>query len=140
MAHWIDGASEVPEKAKSYFHRYFDLRSAWERCDNGIYLIYLARQYGAAWEIAGVASLGVQQLRNALDAHGRSVQVKNPDDPLVRAYRDVISDVEIATGKAEGHVTMRPPGPASTSYDGYRADALKVIADAIRARMSPPDP
>ncbi|HVY46313.1 MAG TPA: hypothetical protein VHB21_10565 [Minicystis sp.] len=145
MAHWIDKA-EIPETAKAHFRRYHDIRSAWERCPNGVYLIWLVNHFGGAAEradAARIASVAVRQLRNALDAHFASMKTADRSDALTLAYRDVIGEVASATGSGEGPTSSRrgPPSAASgnAGYDGYRSDALTVIADAIRNGMHPPE-
>jgi hypothetical protein len=141
MAHWVDRATEIPDTARTHFHRYHDIRIAWEKCPNGLYLMWLALSFGAAdrAELAHVAGVGISRLRNALDAHFRSIKTADRNDPLTLAYRDVIAEV---TAVAEGKppASRQNPGGVTTSYEGYRADALLVIAEALRASMHPPEP
>jgi len=144
MAHWIDRAVEMPESARVHFHRYHDIRTAWEKCPNGIYLMWMALHFSPndRQEIVHVASVGVSRLRSALDAHFRSLKTADRSDPLTLAYRDVIAEVTaVAEGKVD-RTSRRPPPPpgAGLSYEGYRADAALVIADALRGAMHPPEP
>jgi hypothetical protein len=141
MAHWVDRATDIPENARAHFHRYHDIRTAWDKCPNGLYLIWLALGFGVAdrAEIAHVAGVGISRLRNALDAHFRSLKTADRNDPLTLAYRDVIAEVTAVTVEGKPPASRQNPGGVGTSYEGYRADAALVIADALRASMHPPE-
>lgn len=141
MAHWIDRAKPIPDVAKTHFHRYQKIRAAWERCNNGAYLVYLAKAFGTDVDRThlGIAvSEATSMLRNALDAHYRSKKTRDPEDPLARAYRDVISDIELALADTTGFRPSRPNN-FSTSYESYRDDALRAVADLLRARLDAPE-
>jgi hypothetical protein len=141
--HWIDSAVEMPESARTHFHRYQDIRTAWEKCPNGIYLMWLAMHFNPAerQEVLHIASVGVSRLRSALDAHFRSLKTADRSDPLTRAYRDVIAEVSAVTEGTVDRTSRRPPAPqgVAASYESYRADAVLVIADALRDAMHPPE-
>lgn len=130
----------MPDVAKSHFHRYQNVRAAWERCNNGTYLVWLAKACGTDVDrthLAITASEATSLLRNALDAHYRSKKTRDADDPLVRAYRDVIDDIDHALG--DGATRPARARMYSTAYEAYREDALRAVADLVRARLDVPD-
>jgi hypothetical protein len=139
MAHWIDGASEMPENVQAHFRRYLDIEQAWERCHNGLYLIWLARRFASpagAMDIDRVAGEASNQLRGAVEAYFSRAKVRNPQDALPLAFNHVIADIQVATGKS-GPMSGRTRGSGS-EYEGYLVEALKVVADLVRARIEPP--
>jgi len=146
MAHWIDVATDIPENARAHFRRYSDFRAGWEKCPNGVYLIWLVHHFGTAVDLADVAraaSNAIRELRNALDAHFASQATAARDDPLTCAYRDAIAEVGFVTtegGEAPASRRPRAVEAGQASYDAYKADALEVVANAVRGAIHPPEP
>jgi hypothetical protein len=146
MGHWIDVATDIPENARAHFLRYPDIRTGWDKCRNGVFLIWLVHHFGTAGDMADVAraaSNAVRELRNALEAHFASQATAQRDDPLTCAYRDAIAEVAFATGEIQGDAPMsrRPRSVANgqVGYDAYKGDALFAVAEAVRSAIHPPE-
>jgi hypothetical protein len=138
MGHWIDPVSDIPETARYHFRRYFNIRQAWEQCEDGVSLIYLARHFGSMNDrefLPIAAGLGVSELRDQLDAHCSGGW---KDDPFVRAYRDVIVDVAIAMGAEPKWPYSNERANPTDRYGFFRDQARRIVADALRAELCNP--
>lgn len=145
MGHWIDGATTLPENARSHFRRFSTIKQAWEQSKDGVFLVWLAKHYatteGERMDVQRAAEAATQRLGTSLQRYW-STKERLTDDPLPLSYGDVIVDIHIAAGtkQASERKVSRDKARSGNEYDAYRTEALLIAADAVRERLWAPEP
>ena len=75
----------------------------------------------------------------------RAIGTSDRSDPLTVGYRGVIADIAAMNeGNDLGPVSLsptgRPAGSTGPEVDTHRSEALRVLADALRTDVHPPEP